>query len=219
MGPACTASVEQIRGLLSSWNIPVLTTEAGGITGNQKAASKLLTRLGFNQEAVGLFLVKVLEYFSWTNIVIIFDSDAASTAFANSFEIVLRDLTGSSVDPGSRMLPISSGATATDYRGLLSRVRLTARVVVIAALSDIARDIMVTAGDMGMTSGDYVYITTDLFYTNGRTGSITFKATTDVGINIRPQNEASLQGNLSKEAADTNAVKKSLKQSWYGLPV
>ncbi|GAU92590.1 hypothetical protein RvY_04651-2 [Ramazzottius varieornatus] len=76
MGPACTASVEQIRGLLSSWNIPVLTTEAGGITGNQKAASKLLTRLGFNQEAVGLFLVKVLEYFSWTNIVIVSSSFA-----------------------------------------------------------------------------------------------------------------------------------------------
>ena len=48
-----------------------MTTEAGGITASQKVASKLLTRLGFTKEAVGLFIVKVLEYFSWTNVAIV----------------------------------------------------------------------------------------------------------------------------------------------------
>ena len=71
MGPACTGAIEQIRGLLSHWNVPVLTTEASGITGDQKTASKLMTRLGFTQSAVQVFVAKILDNFHWTSVAVV----------------------------------------------------------------------------------------------------------------------------------------------------
>ncbi|OQV26131.1 Atrial natriuretic peptide receptor 2 [Hypsibius exemplaris] len=177
MGPACTGAIEQIRGLLSYWNVPVLTTEAGGITADQKAASKLLTRLGFTQAAVQVFVAKILETFQWTNIVVVYDSDASSVAFAKSFEQMLRDM---GADFGSRMLPLpSTYVMKADYKSVLLRARGTSRVIIIAALSNVTRQIMLTASDLNMTRGDYVYLTTGLFYVAGQSGSLSSNATTD----------------------------------------
>ncbi|XP_055332598.1 atrial natriuretic peptide receptor 2-like isoform X2 [Paramacrobiotus metropolitanus] len=210
MGPACTASVEQIRGLVGRWNIPVISTEAGGISADQKVASKLLVRLGFTQNAVGLFIVQILNLFHYTNIAVIYDNDSASSAFGKGFEKLLQD-TGGNIDLGSRMFPMNSINSKSDCRAILGRARAVARgtnsvaVIIIAAMCNITRDMMLTASDMGMTSGDYLYITMDLFYISGQTGSLTFKATTSTA-SQREYDAARLE-NFHKDGGDSNTLK------------
>ncbi|XP_055332408.1 atrial natriuretic peptide receptor 1-like [Paramacrobiotus metropolitanus] len=181
LGPGCSKAVEQIRGLVKEWNVPLVTTQATSITHEQMASSKMITRLGFTQDAVVMFVVSVLNYFKWINVAVIYDSDTDSVEFGRTFETYVFDNQSGSGnsekkddDVSARMFPLSAKLAREDYRNILTRASTTARVIVIAALSNITRDIMLTAQDLGMANGDYVYITADLYYASGQTGSLSF---------------------------------------------
>ena len=49
----------------------MLTTEASSISRAQMMASQLVTRLGFTQDAVVIFVVKVLERFKLNNVALV----------------------------------------------------------------------------------------------------------------------------------------------------
>lgn len=71
IGPSCTESMYSIRGLAMNWNIPVVTSGASGIKFEDKNRTKVLTRFGYTQEDVSLFLIKVLDHYQWTHIVVV----------------------------------------------------------------------------------------------------------------------------------------------------
>ncbi|OQV26130.1 Atrial natriuretic peptide receptor 1 [Hypsibius exemplaris] len=167
MGPGCSGAVEQVRGLISHWNVPLLTTGGSSISQSQMVGSRLITRLGFTQEAVVLFVFKLLKFFSWTNVAVMYDNDSGSFGFGKTFEtymlqsqMVFMGLQGG-LDLGSRMLPIPSTRAPSDYKNILIRANASARIFIIAALSNVTRDIM-------------VFITADLFYVSGQAGSLSW---------------------------------------------
>ena len=68
IGPSCTETMYNIRGLMENWNVPVVTSGASGIKFDDKKRTKVLTRFGYTQEDVSLFVIRILDHFNWTTV-------------------------------------------------------------------------------------------------------------------------------------------------------
>ena len=71
IGPSCSETTSNIRGLIEHWNMPVVTSGASGIKFADKKKTDVLTRFGYTQEDVSLFLIRILDHFSWSNVVLV----------------------------------------------------------------------------------------------------------------------------------------------------
>ena len=67
----CSGAVEQLRGLINYWNVPLITTGASSLSTGQMFGSKMITRLGFTQDAVVIVLMKTFQTLGWTNIAVV----------------------------------------------------------------------------------------------------------------------------------------------------
>ena len=65
IGPSCSAPMENIRGLVEYWNIPVVTSGSSGMEFSVKKRTDVLTRFGYTQEDVSFFIIQVLDHFEW----------------------------------------------------------------------------------------------------------------------------------------------------------
>jgi hypothetical protein len=71
IGPSCTETMYNIRGLVMDWNIPVVTSGASGIKFEDKKQTTVLTRFGYTQEDVSMFMVRILDHFNWSSTVLV----------------------------------------------------------------------------------------------------------------------------------------------------
>ena len=68
IGPSCTETMYNVRGLLMSWDVPVVTSGASGIKFDDKKRTKVLTRFGYTQEDVSQFLIRILDHYTWNTV-------------------------------------------------------------------------------------------------------------------------------------------------------
>ncbi|XP_055342846.1 atrial natriuretic peptide receptor 1-like [Paramacrobiotus metropolitanus] len=165
IGPSCTDAMYNIRGLAMNWNIAVMTSGASGIKFEDKNRTKVLTRFGYTQEDVSLFLIRILDYFKWSNIVMIYDYDSYAKDFQSSFQQILQSYRVDLYQKTDMIQMMSSLRTLTQDGWIdetLRKASERARVIIIAAMPPIVYQVLQAAKRLGMLSPEYVYITTNL---------------------------------------------------------
>ncbi|GAU94575.1 hypothetical protein RvY_06318-2 [Ramazzottius varieornatus] len=163
IGPSCSETMSNIRGLIEHWNIPVVTSGASGIKFADKQKTEVLTRFGYTQEDVSLFLIRILDHFNWTNVAFLYDVDTYATDFQSSFQQVLQS---SRLDIFKRIeftkVMLGQNSDKQWLKDTLVRSSERSRVFILAALARNVYQIMVAASELGKLNSEYVYITTNL---------------------------------------------------------
>ncbi|OQV23852.1 Atrial natriuretic peptide receptor 1 [Hypsibius exemplaris] len=168
IGPSCTETMANVRGLLMDWNITTVTSGASGIKYEDKLRTKVLTRFGYTQEDVSRVLVNVLGKYNWINTAMLYDNDSYARDFQTTFQQVL--LTNNMTM--SRQIEFTqipnNLMTSKDTQwidSILLKASERSRVFIIAAMPHVVYQILVAADRLGMTNQDYVYLTTNLIET------------------------------------------------------
>ncbi|KAL5019877.1 hypothetical protein ScPMuIL_002769 [Solemya velum] len=161
IGPGCTLSVEIIGLMAAAWKLPMITPVGSGSSLENKDNYKTLTKLSPGLSDDGVYLVKVLKMFNWTDVSYIRDrSREYSQLQQNSF---IPMLTNAGVT--TNVIIYNSDY---NHEAVLKKASETARVFLITLHPDTLHDLLMEAQRLGMTNGDYAMIVRRQFNNVGR---------------------------------------------------
>ncbi|GAU92601.1 hypothetical protein RvY_04658 [Ramazzottius varieornatus] len=212
MGPSCSGAVEQIRGLINYWNVPLITTGASSLSTAQMVGSKRITRLGFTQDAVMGVLTTTFQTFGWTNVALIHGDDTASLGFHKAFEFSMQQgQKGGPTDASgvsSRIFSLPLSQAPDDIKKVLTQTNNTARgngqicrssVIIITAPANVTRDVM-------------VYFAVDLYHASGQAGSMSWtSAGRKTAEDLVGSDSLKLSGFLKSDDAGREEIKNAFR--------
>ncbi|GAV02260.1 hypothetical protein RvY_12851 [Ramazzottius varieornatus] len=165
LGPGCGYSADSLYNLAEYMQTPMMACPAAGFgTAAAREAYFMTTRTSFTHKDVVNMLLRFFDLYSYKHATVIQD-DAISfyEQLSVTFTTIVR---GTRQDIFSTMTPVpirSSDANNELYDRILREGNSTSRVFVIFSNASVVRTIMITAHQLGMTGGDYVYIGVELF--------------------------------------------------------
>lgn len=165
-GPTCSYVLAPVARYSSEWDLPVVTSSGQNDNFDVKHTNfRLLTRMNGSFSQVGQLFIETLRRFGWQVVALLYHEfrDRAkghSDCFFN-LAAVFTALGG-----GRRFHQnFDEEDPNQDFEVLLQQVAQHARIVVICASPDTVREIMLTAADLGMDNGDFVFFSVELFTT------------------------------------------------------
>ncbi|GAV04946.1 hypothetical protein RvY_15145-2 [Ramazzottius varieornatus] len=155
VGPACTKSLESMGHIATDMRAPIMTSQGASLTFDDKTIFKTVTRTGVTVKTLSRFAFEFLDLHGYVNVAIIYDD-------LFSFFSVLGSMLYRALyyRQDVRMNPMDLPyRNISDYSPYLYRASNNSRVFFILADAQSLRTIMLTAFDLGMTNGDYVFLT------------------------------------------------------------
>ncbi|XP_071824872.1 atrial natriuretic peptide receptor 1-like isoform X3 [Apostichopus japonicus] len=156
IGPPCTFDMIATADLAAYWNIPALTGASVSGTLENKARYQTLTRSAFRSKAIARFLRQMFLQFGWARCAILthkemnYHSSITTPDVIETFKV-------SAIEMGRFVK--EDGNTVE----ILSSIKSFARVIIVALRGEQVREIMIEAHKMGLTNGDYVFISIEPF--------------------------------------------------------
>ncbi|CAC5420570.1 ANPRA [Mytilus coruscus] len=158
IGPGCSFGVDVIGRLASSWNLPVITPVGTNADLADKNNFPTLTRLSFSMNKFSQMYLSIFRRYNWTDVTIIHD-------VIHSFFIIVGDSLMVALQyAGINVERISFDSSQNDDTGIvLKQASLRSRVFIVSCSGDTFREMMLIANQLGMTTGEYVFIIISLF--------------------------------------------------------
>ncbi|KAL4224613.1 Nitrogen permease regulator 2 [Mactra antiquata] len=161
IGPACSQGLMSSGRLAQYLKIPMITG-LGDLVIRERNVDMFesLTILSYDLQKLSYSISAIMLEYQWQNTAIFYD-----------FTYVFFDLAGSNLVTDLRQsnevarpydIPFNP-AKVYDYADLLLEAKAHARVLIIFCDSDVLRDILYRAYQIGMANGDFVFITMELF--------------------------------------------------------
>ncbi|OQV14007.1 Atrial natriuretic peptide receptor 1 [Hypsibius exemplaris] len=161
IGNGCSDSLRYIGDLARDLNLPVITSGgSGSVLVNNQRFPTMLRLLPYQQSDLVRTLILFMKKFQWQDVSLLCDRNPG---LGNFFTLACEGFRDGFLNYGGfnppNYFPFNT-ATTTRYDEYLKSAALTSRIFVIVAHGNKTRDIMIEAHRLGMTNGDYVYITT-----------------------------------------------------------
>ncbi|ELT91112.1 hypothetical protein CAPTEDRAFT_175370 [Capitella teleta] len=158
IGPGCSGDIIVCGKLATYFNLPQVTGVGDLVLG--KINYPTLTRLSYSLEKQSDFVTAMLNYFEWNHVAIVYDyHDALMAVQGEALTSALRE-----DSEFARPYSISFDTTKNpDLRSFLLEVVPHARVIFFLSSGDDLRRFMLEAESLGMTHGDYAFVTIELF--------------------------------------------------------
>ncbi|XP_063427616.1 atrial natriuretic peptide receptor 3-like [Mytilus trossulus] len=158
IGPGCSFGVDVIGRLAASWNLPVITPVGTNAVLEDKNNFPTLTRLSYNMNTISKMYLSIFSRYNWTDVTIITDVTKSFFRIVKDSLMEAFQFAGINVE---RMLFNTSKTYDIGYH--LKQARLRSRVIVVSCSGDTFREFMLIAHQLGMTTGEYVFIIISLF--------------------------------------------------------
>ncbi|CAG2251920.1 unnamed protein product [Mytilus edulis] len=158
IGPGCSFGVDVIGRLSASWNLPVITPVGTNAVLEDKNNFPTLTRLSYNMNTISQMYLSIFSLYDWTDVTIISDVTKSFFRIVKDSLMEAFQFAGINVE---RMLFNTSKTYDIGYH--LKQARLRSRVIVVSCSGDTFREFMLIAHQLGMTTGEYVFIIISLF--------------------------------------------------------
>ncbi|XP_037573883.1 atrial natriuretic peptide receptor 1 [Dermacentor silvarum] len=166
LGPTCSYVLAPVARYSAEWDLPVLTSSGQNDNFDMKHPNyRLLTRMNGSFTQVGQLFIETLRRFGWQVVAFLFHefrerTKGHSDCFFN-LAAVFNALGGGHMFHQK----FDEEDPSLDLETLMQQVARNARIVVICASPDTVREIMLTADDLGMDNGDFVFFSVELFTT------------------------------------------------------
>ncbi|XP_022253444.1 atrial natriuretic peptide receptor 1-like, partial [Limulus polyphemus] len=162
IGPGCSTGLEPVGNMASYWNLPVFSS--GGI--DNKFSNKIiyltLTRLGFSLQRLSEFVLATNHQFNWHRIAIVVDeTDHLHILMRQSLELALYEV-DHEVHIGLHAFSRTARLQA-NFTNILQEGSQYARIFILVAKGYTVRNILLAAHDLGMSNGEYAFLTIELF--------------------------------------------------------
>ncbi|XP_048756173.2 atrial natriuretic peptide receptor 1-like [Ostrea edulis] len=146
--------------MATEWNHPMFGTGGSYVALQDKQVFQTLTRLAFSYSQVGDFYVKVLSYYNWTDVSVMYQGAGTRVqALYNLNRFVSESVHAKLIEAGLRStMVISNSDSESELVEILQRASRVSRVFLITCDNFTLRKLMLIAHSMGMTNGDYVFL-------------------------------------------------------------
>ncbi|XP_071165656.1 atrial natriuretic peptide receptor 1-like isoform X2 [Mytilus edulis] len=158
IGPGCSFGVDVIGRLAASWNLPVITPVGTNADLANKNNFPTLTRLSFGMNKFSQMYLSIFRRYNWTDVTIIHDVTHSFFIIAGDSLMIAFQYAGINVER------ISFDSSQNDDIGVvLKQASIRSRVFIVSCSGDTFREMMLIANQLGMTTGEYVFIIISLF--------------------------------------------------------
>ncbi|CAH1773110.1 unnamed protein product [Owenia fusiformis] len=157
VGPACSEAAVPVGHLASFWNIPMFGHASTDPVLSNKRLFTTLLRLLPPYNKMGSAFVEIFKFYGWRRCVMLTTRLASLMSEASrsvlqkfrEFNITLADF-----------IEVNSNLDDSDIDDYLRRFQHRGRIIVLLLTTNDIRRVMVRARHMGLTNGDYVFLTT-----------------------------------------------------------
>ncbi|KAI1290266.1 Atrial natriuretic peptide receptor 1 [Halotydeus destructor] len=159
VGPVCPLALDSVARLASYWNVPICSV--GGLSSqfDSKSAFATLIRLSVTTKGIAGAFVGLLRHYDWHHIHILTDSRYPIIGLIK--DTLLESLVHEGQDEYTvNFEDFNFKKDEDNYDDLLVRASQSARVL---SMGDTVRNILIAAHGLNMVSGDYVFISVELF--------------------------------------------------------
>ncbi|OQV13086.1 Atrial natriuretic peptide receptor 1, partial [Hypsibius exemplaris] len=159
VGPGCTKALESTGRIAADSKIPMVTSQGFSLTLDDKTIFRTLTRTGPTMKTLSRFALQFLDTYNYTNVAIIYDDlfsffSVVGSMFYRAFYY----------RQGQRMFPLDLPyRNVTDFTTHLYQAANNSRVIFVLAKGSMVRQIMLQAFDLGMTDGEFVFVTCEWY--------------------------------------------------------
>ncbi|CAG2191233.1 Receptor-type guanylate cyclase daf-11,Guanylate cyclase 2G,Receptor-type guanylate cyclase gcy-23,Atrial natriuretic peptide receptor 2,Soluble guanylate cyclase 88E,Soluble guanylate cyclase gcy-36,Receptor-type guanylate cyclase gcy-29,Guanylate cyclase soluble subunit alpha-1,Receptor-type guanylate cyclase gcy-8,Receptor-type guanylate cyclase gcy-28,Head-specific guanylate cyclase,Guanylate cyclase soluble subunit alpha-2,Speract receptor,Guanylate cyclase 32E,Soluble guanylate cyclase gcy-35,Guanyla len=154
----CSFGVDVIGRLAASWNLPVITPVGTNADLANKNNFPTLTRLSFGMNKFSQMYLSIFRRYNWTDVTIIHDVTHSFFIIAGDSLMIAFQYAGINVER------ISFDSSQNDDIGVvLKQASIRSRVFIVSCSGDTFREMMLIANQLGMTTGEYVFIIISLF--------------------------------------------------------
>ncbi|XP_055329216.1 atrial natriuretic peptide receptor 1-like [Paramacrobiotus metropolitanus] len=164
LGPGCGYNADSLYNYVEYTQTSIMACPgAGSSNAADRSQYPLLARVSFTHKDTTALLFRFFRAYQYSHVFAIMDT---TNSFYEQFGITFSSELRKQQDLVQTILTRNiKSATATNqtYTSLLKEGNSTARVFLLAANATVTRQIMITALQMGMTDGSYVYIAIELF--------------------------------------------------------
>ncbi|CAH3045236.1 unnamed protein product [Porites lobata] len=169
IGPACSVVAEPTALLAKIWNKPIVTYAASSNKFiNKYIYSTLSTITAYarrSEKYTPKFVLQILKEFDWNILAIVSSSEVEWKTMAEKIR--------STIEPSAKVSMFENYDNKyPQFERILQKGKDVSRVFLILCYINEVLDIMKTAERLGMTKGDYAFITldlnTDVFYKDGQ---------------------------------------------------
>ncbi|XP_033625244.1 atrial natriuretic peptide receptor 1-like [Asterias rubens] len=150
-GPSCSSSMESVADFAAPMNIPIFSGSAGAASLGNKKRYHTLTQTNNNPGAMVSLVQDIFLHNGWDSCVLLRKGHLFLRA-GSALEDGLRE---ANIRPYS-IYPAES--SEEEFKSALKEASVNSRIIVISADGDDVRQIMLSAYELGMTNGDYVFI-------------------------------------------------------------
>ncbi|XP_055346998.1 atrial natriuretic peptide receptor 1-like [Paramacrobiotus metropolitanus] len=159
VGPACTKDMQIVNQLTTYFNVPTVTGAANYV--DSTAEFPFLTRCGFSTADMWTFFLTIMDKFQWKHASVIYDYDDKDVEVTfTSLSAILRNHNKVVFEKRLNATEFDNYDIVPDY---LRDASINSRVIVILLKGALFRYFMIESYRLGMSGGDYVFVTTDLF--------------------------------------------------------
>ncbi|XP_055353381.1 receptor-type guanylate cyclase gcy-28-like [Paramacrobiotus metropolitanus] len=166
LGPGCVEAVIDICNIAAFTGTPVISFPTGGITSatNPRHTFPMLIRMSFRLQAISDTIIIILKTLSMVHTHVLVDM---SVGFHVSLSMILYERLRAAGNTDylryNKYEYLEVNVTDREIRRHLRSLSLSSRAVILLCGGVLTRRIMFLASQLGMTSGDYLYIATELF--------------------------------------------------------
>ncbi|XP_071824876.1 atrial natriuretic peptide receptor 1-like isoform X7 [Apostichopus japonicus] len=156
IGPPCSFHAESVADLAYYWNIPILTGAAVSSTLEDKTRYGTLTRTALRSMAIADFLRQIFHIFNWNRCTFAYADIGYHKAISGPDILDVFERSDIEIQTAIEVKDISI-ETVTEM------ITRESRVIIVALRGEQVREIMIEAHKMGLTNGDYVFISIEPF--------------------------------------------------------
>ncbi|XP_002733692.2 atrial natriuretic peptide receptor 1-like [Saccoglossus kowalevskii] len=161
IGGGCDEMCEPVGLLASSWNIPMVSWGCTSSYLSDKFEYETFARTVGPYTKTGRMFVEIMKYYNWTRVAILSSTSHMWQLTSHDILLDLQDygievVTFHTFDPGNEHI---SEKVALEHSHVLDDSLLVTRIFIICASDGDIRDIMLTAFDLSLINGDYIFLT------------------------------------------------------------
>ncbi|XP_077994096.1 atrial natriuretic peptide receptor 2-like [Glandiceps talaboti] len=159
IGPGCSIICEPGARLSTQWQIPMVSWGCSSIALSNKIKYPTFARTVAPYIKATTFFLEILKHFEWSRVAIVSSSENLWGRTAESLKNVFLD---NNIEVEFHVFYTTgvngTGDAKTDYQALLE-AKDTARIFILCAYGRDVRQILLSASELGMTNGDYSFLT------------------------------------------------------------
>ena len=182
IGPSCGLALDPVARMAAQWKIPVISSGGPHVQFQNKKIFSTLTRLSFSLQNLGSFVREIFRVFNWTHVSLIVQEKPSTPIIPLVKETIKDAFENNETDVLVETHEISRSLAKTNLKNLLMECAKEARskfskiskftffsysfyfsVIFVLTNGHTLRQILLSAYELGMADGGYVFLTVELF--------------------------------------------------------